>query len=143
MIGDLQETILDGSLLAALPVAFAAGLLSFFTPCSLPLVPGYLSYVAGMAGAESEVTRELRGGRPARRSRTVLGAALFVLGFAVVFTSYGVAFGSLGSLLVLHQETIWRVAGGFTIALGLLFAGGAKAAASSAGKILPVVNSIR
>ena len=125
MIGDLQETILDGSLLAALPVAFAAGLLSFFTPCSLPLVPGYLSYVAGMAGAESEVTRELRGGRPARRSRTVLGAALFVLGFAVVFTSYGVAFGSLGSLLVLHQETIWRVAGGFTIALGLLFAGGA------------------
>ena len=56
---------------------------------------------------------------------TVLGAALFVLGFAVVFTSYGVAFGSLGSLLVLHQETIWRVAGGFTIALGLLFAGGA------------------
>ena len=67
MIGDLQGTILDGSLLAALPVALAAGLLSFFTPCSLPLVPGYLSYVAGMAGAESEVTRELRGGRPARR----------------------------------------------------------------------------
>lgn len=120
-----QELILDGSMLAALPVAVAAGLLSFFTPCSLPLVPGYLSYVAGMAGAESEVARELGGGKPARRSRTLIGAGLFVLGFATVFTSYGLAFGSLGAQLLEHQETIIRVAGVLTIGLGVLFAGAA------------------
>ena len=56
-----QDAILSGSLLVALPVAALAGVLSFFTPCSLPLVPGCLSYVAGMAGQESTVTRELRG----------------------------------------------------------------------------------
>lgn len=126
MISGVQEAILDGSMLVALPIAIAAGLLSFFTPCSLPLVPGYLSYVAGMAGAESAVAHELGRGAPVRRSRTVLGAALFVLGFAAVFTSYGVAFGSLGSLMLANQDTIWRVAGGFTIVLGLLFAGGAE-----------------
>lgn len=125
MISGVQETILDGSLLVALPIAVLAGALSFFTPCSLPLVPGYLSYVAGMAGAETAGTNGLPGGGSVRRSRTVLGASLFVAGFAVVFTSYGLAFGSLGSLLLIHQETIWRVAGGFTIVLGLLFAGGA------------------
>ena len=78
-MGGAQDVILDGSMLVALPVALAAGVLSFFTPCSLPLVPGYLSYVAGMAGAESEVARELGGGPAARKSRTVAGAALFVL----------------------------------------------------------------
>lgn len=114
----VQEAILDGSLLVALPVALAAGVLSFFTPCSLPLVPGYLSYVAGMAGDEPSNQR-------ASRSRMVLGAALFVLGFAAVFTSYGVAFGSFGALLLAHQESIWRVTGVLTIALGLLFAGAA------------------
>lgn len=123
MIGGAQGAILDGSMLIALPIAFTAGLLSFFTPCSLPLVPGYLSYVAGMAGSESQVTRELGGGAPSGRSRTVLGAALFVLGFAVVFTSYGVAFGSLGARLLVHQELVVRFAGVLTIALGILFAG--------------------
>ncbi|NHC22947.1 cytochrome c biogenesis protein CcdA [Nocardioides sp. IC4_145] len=122
-LGGAQGAILDGSMLVALPVALAAGLLSFFTPCSLPLVPGYLSYVAGMAGAESEVTRELRGGRPARRWRTVTGAGLFVLGFAVVFTSYGLALGSIGAQLATNETVIWRVSGALTIALGVLFAG--------------------
>lgn len=124
MTGGAQQAILDGSLLVALPIALAAGLLSFFTPCSLPLVPGYLSWVTAMAGAESHPTLQLRGGN-ARRSRTVVGAMLFVLGFAVVFMAYGAAFGSLGSLLLGHQEAIWRVAGGVTIVLGLLFAGAA------------------
>jgi cytochrome c-type biogenesis protein len=122
-MGGAQEAILGGSMLIALPIAFVAGLLSFFTPCSLPLVPGYLSYVAGMAGTESEVTRELGGGAPARTSRTVLGAALFVLGFALVFTSYGLIFGSLGAQLLVHQDVIVRVAGVLTIGLGILFTG--------------------
>jgi cytochrome c-type biogenesis protein len=123
MIGGAQDAILDGSMLVALPIAFIAGLLSFFTPCSLPLVPGYLSYVAGMAGSEAQVTRGLGGARTAGRSRTVLGAALFVLGFAVVFTSYGLVFGSLGAQLLVHQELIVRVAGVLTIGLGILFTG--------------------
>lgn len=122
-MGGAQGAILDGSMLIALPVAVVAGLLSFFTPCSLPLVPGYLSYIAGMAGAESEVARELAGGPRARRSRTVSGAALFVLGFAAVFTSYGVAFGSLGAQLAVHQDAVVRVAGVLTICLGILFTG--------------------
>ena len=124
-MGGAQGIILDGSMLVALPVALFAGLLSFFTPCSLPLVPGYLSYVAGLAGAESAVARELGGGPAARKSRTVAGAALFVLGFAVVFTSYGLVFGSLGARLLIHQDTIVRVSGVVTIALGMMFAGAA------------------
>ena len=118
-----QGAILDGSMLLALPVALLAGLASFFTPCSLPLVPGYLSYVAGMAGAGVEGPD--RSAVEVPRRALVLGTSLFVLGFAVVFTSYGVALGSLGSLLLEHQETVWRVSGAVTIALGLLFAGAA------------------
>lgn len=117
-----QGAILDGSMLVAVPVAALAGLFSFFTPCSLPLVPGYLSYVAGMAGSGNAL-----GSSPDRvpRGRLVLGTALFVAGFALVFASYGLALGSLGSLLLQHQETVWRVSGVVTILLGLLFAGAA------------------
>lgn len=117
-----QGTILDGSMLLAMPVALLAGLLSFFTPCSLPLVPGYLSYVAGMAGSGDDPT-STPGLVP--RGRLVLGTALFVAGFAFVFASYGLALGSLGSLLLEHQETVWRISGAVTIVLGLLFAGAA------------------
>jgi cytochrome c-type biogenesis protein len=123
-VSDAQDAILNGSLLVALPIAGLAGLLSFFTPCSLPLVPGYLSYVAGISGEDSAVARQLSGnGTGAERGRVLVGAMLFVLGFAVVFTSYGALFGSLGSRLVEHQDAIVRGAGILTIALGLLFAG--------------------
>lgn len=122
-MGGAQDAILNGSMAAALPVAVLAGLLSFFTPCSLPLVPGYLSYVAAMAGSESPVTTELRGGPLAPRRRTLAGAGLFVLGFAAVFTSYGALFGALGAQLQANQDTIIRAAGVVTIVFGLLFAG--------------------
>ncbi|MFE6646016.1 cytochrome c biogenesis CcdA family protein [Nocardioides sp. NPDC057772] len=110
----LQETVLAGPLLLASLVAVTAGIVSFFSPCSLPLVPGYLSYVAGVSGQESVVVRDLRGNEPSPRGRgrTLLGATLFVLGFALVFTSYGALFGALGSQLVLHQATIIRISGG-------------------------------
>lgn len=124
-MSDAQDVILSGSLFLALPVAAIAGVLSFFTPCSLPLVPGYLSYVAGMAGSESPVTTELRSGERAPRSRTLAGAALFVLGFAAVFTAYGALFGTLGAQMQAHQDTLMRVTGAVTIAFGLLFAGAA------------------
>lgn len=121
-MADLQDLVLSGSLMLAMPIAVLAGLLSFVSPCSLPLVPGYLSYVAGMSGQDSAVARELGGGRAAPRSRTVTGAILFVSGFAAVFTSYGALFGALGSQLIRHQDLIIRVSGLITIALGVVFA---------------------
>ena len=176
---DAQGIILSGPLVVAVLIAAAAGALSFFSPCCLPLVPGYLSYVAGVAGSSvssaggssdpeaSEVPEPPAGtaaapavrvaaatslgtesgtaaaGRPDRarsgggrdtessqaragappRGRTVLGAVLFVSGFAAVFNSYGALFGTFGSLLVVHQELLVRVLGALTILLGLMFSG--------------------
>lgn len=128
----VQEAVLSGSLLVAAPIALAAGLVSFFTPCSLPLVPGYLSYVAGVAGEDSSITRELRGEAPSGRPRALIGALLFVSGFAAVFTSYGAIFGTFGSQLVRYQDQVVRVSGVITIALGLVFAG--------AGHWIPFLN---
>lgn len=108
------DTVLTGSLALAIPIAALAGLVSFLSPCVLPLVPGYLGYVTGLSGAE------LASGR---RGRLLLGVGLFVLGFSLVFVSYGLLFGGLGSLLLEHSETIMRVLGVVTIGLGLLFAG--------------------
>lgn len=118
----LQETVLSGPVLLAAVVSVAAGVVSFFSPCSLPLVPGYLSYVAGVSGQESTVSRELQGHPPMARARTTLGAGLFVLGFAAVFTSYGALFGALGSQLIRHQEAIIRLSGAVTVLMGLVFA---------------------
>ena len=114
MSGTFGDTILTGSLALALPVAALAGLVSFLSPCVIPLVPGYLGYVTGLSGAE------LHGGR---RGRVVLGTALFVLGFSAVFVSYGVLFGGLGAVFTEHGDVITRVMGLVTIVLGLLFAG--------------------
>lgn len=138
-VGDL---VLSGPLIVALLIAVAAGAVSFFSPCCLPLVPGYLSYVAGIVGSDSTRAQsdacpdpepgDAAGGvtvkappqrRSARRSRTLLGAVLFVAGFSAVFTSYGALFGSFGSLLMIHQDTLVRVLGVFTILLGLMFTG--------------------
>lgn len=127
---DPGEAVTYGPLLIAVPVAVAAGLVSFLSPCCLPLVPGYLAYVTGTAGAEGRDSNPDAEGRAATavrsgvvRSRTVAGTSLFVLGFAAVFTSYGAAFGAVGSVLLEHQTLITRVLGVFTIALGLLFIG--------------------
>ncbi|GAA3525919.1 MULTISPECIES: cytochrome c biogenesis CcdA family protein [Aeromicrobium] len=119
---ELQETILSGSLILAMLVAVIAGVVSFFSPCSLPLVPAYLSYVAGVEGQESTVARQLRGEASHGRGRTLVGAGLFVLGFAAVFTSYGALFGILGSQLVEHQDQIIRWSGVLTVLMGLGFA---------------------
>ena len=102
------NNLFDGFILLALPLAFVAGLLSFISPCILPLVPGYLSYAAGFSQA---------------RGRVLLGSSLFVLGFSVLFVSYGVLFGGLGARISVHEEIITRVLGIFTIGLGVIFAG--------------------
>jgi cytochrome c-type biogenesis protein len=114
----VTDTVLDGSLLLAAPVALAAGLVSFLSPCVLPLVPGYLSYVTGMSGADLADGRS--GWRP---SRVIAGSALFVLGFSAVFVTAGALFGGLGAELQARSAGITRVLGVLTILLGLAFAG--------------------
>ncbi len=124
--GSVQDVVLSGSMVAALLLALVAGLVSFFSPCCLPLVPAYLGYVSGLAGSEPQGRAgDHAAGRTrvAARSRTVVGAALFVLGFSAVFTAYGLAFGSLGRLLVQHQDLIVRISGGITVVMGLAFLG--------------------
>ena len=110
----LQSTVLSGSLLLAVPVAILAGLVSFFSPCVLPLVPGYLSYVSGVGVQDLD-----RGNRP----RIVVGATLFVLGFSTVFVAGGALFGAVGLRLAQHQRTFSIVAGIMVILLALVFLG--------------------
>lgn len=129
---DFARAVTDGPLLLALPVAAAAGLVSFLSPCCLPLMPGYLSYVTGLAGTElGQAFRPDSDGNlavatrrgAARRARVVLGSALFVVGFSIVFVSEGVLFGGLGGLLTDHRAAIERVLGAVTILMGLAFLG--------------------
>jgi cytochrome c-type biogenesis protein len=143
------QLVTSGPLILALPVAAAAGAVTFLSPCCLPLVPGYLSFVTGMAGASgaqqpgpasspvpaapgpdgSAVAVAARPVAPAAppgtvpRARVVAGTALFVLGFSVVFVAYGAALGGLGHLLIGHARQLTQILGGLTILLGLLFAG--------------------
>jgi cytochrome c-type biogenesis protein len=111
----IADTVISGSLLLALPLAVVAGLISFLSPCVLPLAPGYLSYVTGLTGAEIA--------EGAKKSRVLLGSVLFVLGFSVLFVSYGVAFGGLGQALLKWQDVITRVLGVLVIVMGLVFMG--------------------
>lgn len=110
------ETAVGGSMALALPVALLAGLVSFFSPCVVPLLPGYLSYATGLGAAE------VVEGSP-HRGRMLAGTSLFVLGFAVVFVITGVVAGSAGRLLAQYREVITRVLGVLIIVLGLIFAG--------------------
>lgn len=109
-----SETALSGSLLLAMPVAAIAGLVSFFSPCVVPLLPGYLSYATGLSGADLE---------SARRGRLVLGSSLFVLGFSLVFVALGTASGALGDWLVIYSREISVALGALTILVGIAFLG--------------------
>ncbi|MFF8847132.1 cytochrome c biogenesis CcdA family protein [Streptomyces sp. NPDC015127] len=111
---ELNETVLGGALLLALPIAVLGGLVSFFSPCVLPLVPGYLSYVTGVTGTDLA---------EARRGRMVAGASLFVLGFTAVFVSGGALFGYFGSTLQSERELLSRILGVLMILLGVFFMG--------------------
>ncbi|MEL4358562.1 MULTISPECIES: cytochrome c biogenesis CcdA family protein [unclassified Luteococcus] len=102
-------------MLLAIPVAALAGLLSFFSPCVLPLLPGYLSFATGLSAAEVQ-----EGGR---RGRMLLGSSLFVLGFAAVFVATGALIGGLGAALITHQRLITVAVGLLTIVLGAVFLG--------------------
>ena len=115
------STVTGGPLLAALAVAVIAGAVSFLSPCVLPLVPGYLSYVTGLSGADLDDRAGATGRRA--RGRVLAGSALFVVGFTAVFVAYGALFGSLGHSLATHQSAIERVVGALVIVFGLTFMG--------------------
>jgi cytochrome c-type biogenesis protein len=114
--GQAQQLVTSGNLLLAMPVAATAGFVSFASPCVLPLVPGYLSYVSGVSGQDVE-----HGGR--QLGRVVAGVALFVLGFSLVFMALGATLGALTSWLLVNRGLISRVAGVVVIVMGLFLAG--------------------
>ncbi|WP_299169121.1 cytochrome c biogenesis CcdA family protein [uncultured Arthrobacter sp.] len=116
MANPFAETILSGSLLLAVPIAVLAGLVSFASPCVLPLVPGYLGYVTGLTGVD--LAQQKRG-------RMLAGIGLFVLGFSLVFMLIGAVFGQLGAWLQAPgQAWITQVLGVLVILMGVVFLGG-------------------
>ncbi len=149
----VTSLVSSGPLLLAIPVAAAAGAVTFLSPCCLPLVPGYLAYITGMSGADTVATNTAENGAaqaagadgaaaadgggsvttrtrataaasPDRHTgRTVAGTALFVAGFSAVFAVGGLAVGGLGQLFSAHDSLLTRILGAVTIVLGLLFFG--------------------
>jgi cytochrome c-type biogenesis protein len=143
--------VTDGSLLVAIAVAALVGLISFASPCCLPLIPGYVSYVAGLAGSQATAGRsrvpQPAGGAAAGatsagcvaeagtapslpatpaaagRGRVLAGSLLFIAGFSAVFISFGALFGGLGRLLLEWSPVLTRVAGVVVILMGLSFLG--------------------
>ena len=105
---DLVNYLLNGNLILALPIVAIAGLISFASPCVIPLVPGYLTYAAGFSK---------------NRGKILAGSLLFVSGFTALFVTYGALFGSLGSTISANSKTISQVLGVFTIVMGLIFMG--------------------
>ncbi|WP_336991987.1 cytochrome c biogenesis CcdA family protein [Leucobacter sp. VD1] len=112
---DLQHLVADGQLLVASLIAIAAGLLSFLSPCVLPLVPGYLAYVGSTAGSTP--------GEPPARGRMVIGSLLFVAGFTAVLVAFLAAAGTVGVWLLEWEQFITRIMGVFVIVMGLVFIG--------------------
>ena len=116
------QLVVDGALWIAIPIAALAGLVSFLSPCVLPLVPGYLGYLGGAAGSNpgaaatgSTVTAE--------RTRLLLGVGLFIAGFTVVFVTVTILGGTFGFLLLQYANILTRIFGALVIMLGLVFIG--------------------
>lgn len=110
MVADAPSTIAAGSLPLAMALAVAAGVVSFASPCVLPLVPGFLGYVTGLTDER-------------RRSRLVSGAALFVLGFSVVFVAFAFAASAAALFLRAHTDLLLRLGGAFVLLMGLIYLG--------------------
>lgn len=106
----MSELVLNGPLVAALLVALAAGVVSFASPCVLPLVPGFLGYITGMTPDSAQ---------PSGRAKMLTGAALFVMGFSAVFIVMSVVVSSLGLLLRENQGLLLQVGGIVVLGLGI------------------------
>lgn len=102
------ELILSGSMLLAIPIALLAGIVTFISPCVLPLVPGYLGYVSGTAST---------------KTRLIAGSVLFVLGFTVVFVTLGVLAGAAGLMFVAQNQWVQLVLGLLVVIFGLALIG--------------------
>jgi cytochrome c-type biogenesis protein len=112
------EVVLNGQLLAAVPIALAAGLVSFLSPCVLPLVPGYLGYLGGFTDASADASVEQR-----NRRRLLVGVLLFIAGFTLVFVTFNLVAGVAGAWLLRYSDVIVRIAGALLIVMGLVFIG--------------------
>ena len=104
--------VVGGALWLAIPIALAAGLLSFLSPCVLPLVPGYLGYVSGVTS-----------GRENNRGRMLAGVGLFIAGFSMVFLAVSLLFGTVGVFVTQYTDIILRIAGIVVILMGIVFIG--------------------
>ena len=109
----IGQLVYGGSLLVAIPIALLAGLISFASPCVLPLVPGYLGYIGGFADSS-----ERKG-----RRRLLLGVALFVLGFSAVYVTLTLLFATAGLVLIPWMGLITQIIGVIVIVMGLVFIG--------------------
>jgi cytochrome c-type biogenesis protein len=112
-VNPIGEIVAGGNLALALPIALVAGLVSFASPCILPLVPGYLGYVGGFAGD----------GQRRDRRRLLLGVLLFVLGFSLVYVTLTLAFAVAGLTLIRWMGLITRIVGAVVVVMGLVFIG--------------------
>ena len=112
----MSDVSVSGSLLTAIVIAFAAGVVAFVSPCVLPLAPAYASYITGLTGAE---LADVKG----NRYRVLAGSIGFVLGFSVIFVSYGLLFGGIGATLLAHQDVIDKILGVLVLVMGLAFMG--------------------
>ena len=124
------ELIGSGALWLAIPVAMLAGLVSFLSPCVLPLVPGYLGFIGGAVGTRpapstgsGSSTASGSGTGAGGRGRLVIGVLLFILGFSVVFITFTVIGGAASVFFLQWGELITRILGVVIIAMGLVFLG--------------------
>lgn len=124
-IGSWTASAVGGNMALAIPVALLAGLVAFFSPCVLPLLPGYLAYASGLGAAEviETTTADGRSGTRSRRMRMLAGTSLFVVGIAAVFVSTGAVAGSLGQFVFTNSGLISRILGGLIMVLGLIYLG--------------------
>ena len=109
-----MNTVTQGSLLIAILISFSAGLISFLSPCVLPLVPGYLSFITGFG---------LNANKSIRKSKALIATFLFIAGFTFVFVCIGMFFGGIGGWFISYGRTIERIMGLFVIALGISYLG--------------------
>jgi cytochrome c-type biogenesis protein len=109
-----MNTVTQGSLFIAILISFSAGLISFLSPCVLPLVPGYLSFITGFG---------LNANKSSRKSKALIATLLFIAGFTFVFVCIGMFFGGIGGWFISYGRIIERIMGLFVIALGISYLG--------------------